>query len=292
MRPVEVGSDISIHAPLTGSDCPSCGQARQLDNFNPRSPYGERQGEEMFIRLSYLFQSTLPLRGATLYYTHLMRICQISIHAPLTGSDETGVWEDRCVFISIHAPLTGSDAIWQRHPGGPYISIHAPLTGSDNVGRNLKKQPQYFNPRSPYGERHTGLPLSRYVPIFQSTLPLRGATFWARGHADEVKISIHAPLTGSDSIFPGSCVYRYDFNPRSPYGERPVHVVDDSGVLGISIHAPLTGSDTNKKRRIQKWQISIHAPLTGSDISVCFLPCRQRISIHAPLTGSDKVLFL
>ena len=58
--------------------------------------------------------------------------------------------------------------------------------------------------------------------IFQSTLPLRGATFvspwpWCSG-----PISIHAPLTGSDRS--GSICFnqREDFNPRSPYGERRV----------------------------------------------------------------------
>ena len=56
-------------------------------------------------------------------------------------------------------------------------------------------------------------------------------------------ISIHAPLTGSDS------------------GDQK-----DQQETDISIHAPLTGSDVNQRARDEVgWAISIHAPLTGSD---------------------------
>ena len=55
-------------------------------------------------------------------------------------------------------------------------------------------------------------------------------------------ISIHAPLTGSDSY------------------SRSKKMTDK-----ISIHAPLTGSDNKSQNTRPKWPISIHAPLTGSD---------------------------
>ena len=77
-----------------------------------------------------------------------------------------------------------------------------------------------FNPRSPYGERPLRIYSRGGTRIFQSTLPLRGATFGIEDVAAALYISIHAPLTGSDpglSLFFGGC---YDFNPRSPYGER------------------------------------------------------------------------
>ena len=59
------------------------------------------------------------------------------------------------MLISIHAPLTGSDNRHFRKNLRKQISIHAPLTGSDSCF--------FFD-----------------VVItnkFQSTLPLRGATF-------------------------------------------------------------------------------------------------------------------
>ena len=112
------------------------------------------------------------------------------------------------------------------------ISIHAPRTGSDGLLRRGDVA----------------------VPIFQSTLPARGATRHGRGDAGRVVISIHAPRTGSDA--------GYHPFPSSIY---------------ISIHAPRTGSDGVKWRCWLRYPISIHAPRTGSDT-------RGRIWHSAPLT--------
>ena len=56
---------ISIHAPLTGSDF-QCGRMVAFTkHFNPRSPYGERHPTGWRFGNIREFQSTLPLRGAT-----------------------------------------------------------------------------------------------------------------------------------------------------------------------------------------------------------------------------------
>ena len=117
---------------------------------------------------------------------------------PLRGATLSACLHSRLVKISIHAPLTGSD-----------------LPHHGRIGRQV-----HFNPRSPYGERQRAHLLTTGTAGFQSTLPLRGAT--AEPIVDRFKcgISIHAPLTGSDQngcvgLLPG-----FDFNPRSPYGER------------------------------------------------------------------------
>ena len=57
-----------------------------------------------------------------------------------------------------------------------------------------------------------------------------------------LRISIHAPRTGSDKGPRSDGGADDDFNPRSPHGERPW----DNGSPAahpISIHAPRTGSD-------------------------------------------------
>ena len=60
----------------------------------------------------------------------------ISIHAPLTGCDDTQFGEKRAtVLISIHAPLTGCDAEYESWMPDMVISIHAPLTGCDKQNR-------------------------------------------------------------------------------------------------------------------------------------------------------------
>ena len=79
------------------------------------------------------------------------------------------------------------------------ISIHAPRGGSDLFTILASSSPLNFNPRSPWGERLS--PMALFIPsvIFQSTLPVGGATF----------------LQGV------KCRCAGNFNPRSPWGERP-----------------------------------------------------------------------
>ena len=51
---------------------------------------------------------------------------------------------------------------------------------------------------------------------FQSTLPVRGATVGRTFPTKEAAISIHAPREGSDYYALDIAGYQGDFNPRSP----------------------------------------------------------------------------
>ena len=146
-------------------------------------------------------------------------------------------------YISIHAPLTGSDRAIFRSMDQQMISIHAPLTGSDRNSSGRLHSHVYFNPRSPYGERHCGLRVLYVAGYFNPRSPygerqLREARVQIEGHFNprspygerlgharvrsrRCAISIHAPLTGSDRYGHGYTLLRKNFNPRSPYGERP-----------------------------------------------------------------------
>ena len=200
-----------------------------LWDFNPRSPHRERPCGNGFS-------------GDDL---------AISIHAPLTGSDDWQAETSKSSAISIHAPLTGSDDWRQVRRIRWNISIHAPLTGSDL--RNLsifnripnfnprsphRERPSllfrcpnlpYFNPRSPHRERRLSVTIHVHNKVFQSTLPSQGATGLETGEYIVKQISIHAPLTGSDP-------------PVCAIWER----------LLISIHAPLTGSDSGGNTWLEK----------------------------------------
>ena len=57
---------ISIHAPRVGSDSINIGHSARRLNFNPRSPCGERLRQVIKVSPGRLFQSTLPVWGATL----------------------------------------------------------------------------------------------------------------------------------------------------------------------------------------------------------------------------------
>ena len=69
MQLTEATENISIHAPLTGSDTLTGESFYERTDFNPRSPYGERPYGIHYKHRSHLFQSTLPLRAVS--YTHL-----------------------------------------------------------------------------------------------------------------------------------------------------------------------------------------------------------------------------
>ena len=56
------------------------------------------------------------------------------------------------------------------------ISIHAPRVGSDFLTRSRSTAAFYFNPRSPCGERLQQAMKAAVLSIYQSTLPVWGAT--------------------------------------------------------------------------------------------------------------------
>ena len=80
------------------------------DDFNPRSPYGERRLAKIEKTPEPIFQSTLPLRGAT--YNRLKELAdqQFQSTLPLRGATMTARATIDRLMISIHAPLTGSDS--------------------------------------------------------------------------------------------------------------------------------------------------------------------------------------
>ena len=213
--------NISIHAPLTGSDCKGNGSGIITTNFNPRSPYGERHAAFVdFVRRAK-FQSTLPLRGATICLGGRNPGIPISIHAPLTGSDPLTVpCQAATADFNPRSPYGERLPVPFRPGHSRRISIHAPLTGSDRKHDRQRAGPMYFNPRSPYGERHDRKPKTLSELEFQSTLPLRGATRQSVEYRCRGRISIHAPLTGSDLAHAIGELKVANFNPRSPYGER------------------------------------------------------------------------
>ena len=65
IRAMEEAGNISIHAPRVGSDFGAFVRKRESDDFNPRSPCGERPYEVYTVSCGVKFQSTLPVWGAT-----------------------------------------------------------------------------------------------------------------------------------------------------------------------------------------------------------------------------------
>ena len=143
--------------------------------------------------------------------------------------------------------------------------------------------------------------------LFQSTLPARGATAAVHTCRHGVNISIHAPRTGSDSCSRLQVRGSYNFNPRSPHGERQATIAQLDNKTAFQSTLPARGATIPYIDKLVNSKISIHAPRTGSDIinglmargGAISIPhgerptrmvrycCAELISIHAPRTGSD-----
>ena len=145
-----------------------------------------------------IFQSTLPSQGATKSTSSYTAKILISIHAPLTGSDSVAAFS--------------SFAICNFNPRSPHRER---LCSSQRALAVI-----YFNPRSPHRERPSGMTRGQSTGEFQSTLPSQGATSYRVRRKNNTRISIHAPLTGSDKAAMHTASTHINFNPRSPHRER------------------------------------------------------------------------
>ena len=164
-RPWETGhknptARISIHAPRAGSDAHGVYDPLQHHaDFNPRSPCGERQPFRVYRISKPIFQSTLPVRGAT------------------PGGEIYCGAADR--FQST-LPVRGATAAGRRtYAGPPTFQSTLPVRGATGVAPAHVQKCWNFNPRSPCGERLHHMLLFLMVRLFQSTLPVRGATLTA-----------------------------------------------------------------------------------------------------------------
>ena len=145
--------------------------------------------------------------------------------------------------ISIHAPRGGSDGGIPFSSAVNVISIHAPRGGSDLLPRYQPELHPYFNPRSPWGERLRRLIIIPIAILFQSTLPVGGAT-------------LRMPTPGRRED---------NFNPRSPWGERHIGICINASDREFQSTLPVGGATVGNGVFAGQSNISIHAPRGGSD---------------------------
>ena len=175
-------------------------------------------------RIMFIFQSTLPMRAATHIISGISSIntlhfnprCPCGQRPPTPSAQNTSVWNfnPRCPCGQRQQKTRGCHDLrnfnprcpcGQRPEGGNLvpelkeISIHAAHAGSDVQ--------LYLNPV--------------FKPVFQSTLPMRAATYG---------VTIYKPRWE-------------DFNPRCPCGQRRFFLGEFNGFFNISIHAAHAGSD-------------------------------------------------
>ena len=152
----------------------------ELYNFNPRTPCGVRRVENQDENQTDRFQSTHPLRGATIKPFFVAAACLFQSTHPLRGATRPDCFwqEQQTKYFNPRTPC-GVRQYPRRLETGrhvPFQSTH-PLRGATMRPDTCGVLPPYFNPRTPCGVR------------------LQNGHVAARVFV----ISIHAPLAGCDS---------------------------------------------------------------------------------------------
>ena len=180
--------------------------------------------------------------------------------------------------------MRGATSNTPRPPIDHGISIHAPHAGRDEES----------------------VAMSRDKAIFQSTRPMRGATFYILPTMRARDISIHAPHAGRDAgdkyITGSNCIsihaplagcdvehiqhtvwFSPYFNPRAPCGARPRRLIRPTPRPTFQSTRPVRGATSKKPITELRCQISIHAPRAGRDCSdVARCSCQRDFNPRAP----------
>ena len=152
--------NISIHAPRTGSDSSIFCSISPHSNFNPRSPYGERLGFLSVRTFLYIFQSTLPVRGATHRRPLHRQGHGISIHAPRTGSDSKNSQK-------VTLFLRQLNNFPKYHLGFPFLSRPTAFFSRKSVKKRSAKSP-VFLVRLPFASKQSAHPREHRRPSPQN----------------------------------------------------------------------------------------------------------------------------
>ena len=167
---------ISIHAPHVGSD--SAGVF--LSAFVAISIHAPHVGSDITpndkCQSQKVFQSTLPMWGAT--------------------PERHWVW--MLDNISIHAPHVGSDSALPLRPAIDDISIHAPHVGSDTrAARDMAVTTTFQSTLPMWGATRRTRKRQAGADVFQSTLPMWGATMVDKNSLVQLKFQSTLPMWGA-----------------------------------------------------------------------------------------------
>ena len=213
---------ISIHAPRAGSDSPTASTRRSAIYFNPRSPCGERRSFSWGSFQLKSFQSTLPVRGATGIASGDFRGEDgFQSTLPVRGATKPAR-SFRRIFPDFNprSPCGERPSLPAGDRKASNFNPRSPCGERPSLPAGDRKASN-FNPRSPCGERLNVHNTKTYLQVFQSTLPVWGAT--------PVRVS----LTWESKSFQSTL----------PVWGATSTALTLSSTRMISIHAPRTGSD-------------------------------------------------
>ena len=179
----------------TPRNAPFCRQCRQFQSTLPVWGATSRMGG---YQPSAIFQSTLPVWGATrALRTGKAPNRNFNPRSPCGERHRYGVQLGHHGYFNPRSPCGERPGLKKFFGRGENFNPRSPcgerLVESDNM--ELEK---HFNPRSPCGERPLMLSIHSFHSVFQSTLPVWGATMPEQDDQELRNISIHAPRVGSD----------------------------------------------------------------------------------------------
>ena len=128
----------------------------------------------------------------------------------------------------------------------------------------------------------------RLTAGFQSTRPVRGATFEHVGFLLSGSISIHAPRAGRDPRLFSPLWDSFLFQSTRPVRGATTSSSRSAGSSIFQSTRPVRGATGGGAvRAVGHLPISIHAPRAGRDVAGLLDLLAQGISIHAPRAGRD-----
>ena len=170
-------ADVSIHAPHAGRDPLRLHLQSPVPRFNPRAPCGARHNHAESLYARYGFNPRAP--------------CGARLSVPMLFSSPA--------CFNPRAPCGARRAVLDMRRTVEAVSIHAPHAGRDYLSWKRFPVRSSFNPRAPCGARRHHSALASSVTVFQSTRPMRGATWYGSASLCSFQVSIHAPHAGRDS---------------------------------------------------------------------------------------------
>ena len=291
-------------------------QRLQMEKFQPTLPArGATPRSIKSCRGDVGFQPTLPARGATLpkparqhgtkYFNP--RSPHGERHSIIGGIKGS-------ISISTHAPRTGSDhaaeGIYTHDDDFNPRSPHGERRGG---GRRAEPVRGHFNPRSPHGERLFVFRQKYQHPVFQPTLPARGATTPSSCPSLATgRFQPTLPARGATVDYAHNQKQAAYFNPRSPHGERQAICEVMPMLSRFQPTLPARGATCFGQARQADQPFQPTLPARGATMPPMFFvntfinfnprsPHGERrlasglgfmvthtISTHAPRTGSDR----
>ncbi len=293
MRPNDFGnynyrSCISIHAPRERCDISGFGAKRNSLLFQSTHPVRGATVVPFLVCFIYnVFQSTHPVRGATATSSSAISTKAFQSTHPVRGATQTQNLGKTTVSISIHAPRERCDNYNWETEWAVDISIHAPRERCDSGSLMICMAAGLFQSTHPV--RGATVKSAKFYTfrIFQSTHPVRGATGFPAQLQQLLCISIHAPRERCD--YHGiSCVTARIISIHAPR-ERcdwlcgrcqcPIHTFQ-------STH-PVRGATGQYEKGKRPYLFQSTHPVRGATSLMLRTSLMSVISIHAPRERCD-----